>query len=124
MQIMTIRNQLLTSILGTSVSRRTWLGQMASLAFGSLVANDRRLRAETPRPFKSCIVLWMEGGPSQMDTFDLKPGHANGGPFKEIQTSIPGIAISEHLPQIAHRAEHLAIIRSMSTVEGDHGRAS
>ena len=40
----------------------------------------------------------MTGGPSQMDTFDLKPGHANGGPFKEIQTTAPGLRISEHLP--------------------------
>ena len=43
----------------------------------------------------------MNGGPSQMDTFDLKPGHANGGPFKEIATSVPGIKISEHLPKVA-----------------------
>ena len=66
----------------------------------------------------------MNGGPSQMDTFDLKPGHENGGSFKEIATSVPGIKISEHLPKIAALAEHMAIIRSMSTKEGDHGRAT
>ena len=48
---------------------------------------------------RSCILLWMSGGPSQMDTFDLKPGHENGGPYKTIETSVPGIEISEHLPQ-------------------------
>ena len=49
----------------------------------------------------------MNGGPSQMDTFDLKPGHANGGPFKEIATSVPGIKISEHLPKLAkHMDQH------------------
>ena len=49
----------------------------------------------------------MNGGPSQMDTFDLKPGHANGGPFKEIDTTVPGIRISEHLPRIAkHMDKH------------------
>ena len=66
----------------------------------------------------------MSGGPSQMDTFDLKSGHANGGPFKEIQTAAPGVRISEHLPLVAKEMKHLAVIRSMSTKEGDHGRAS
>jgi hypothetical protein len=59
-----------------------------------------------------------------MDTFDLKPGHENGGSFKEIATSVPGIRISEHLPKIAAMAQHMAIVRSMSTKEGDHGRAT
>ena len=47
----------------------------------------------------------MNGGPAQMDTFDLKPGHENGGPFKEIATAVPGIKISEHLPKIAKHDE-------------------
>ena len=66
----------------------------------------------------------MTGGPSQIDTFDLKPGHANGGPFKAIETAVPGILISEHLPKLARQMKDLAIIRSMSTKEGDHGRAT
>jgi uncharacterized protein (DUF1501 family) len=66
----------------------------------------------------------MSGGPSQTDTFDLKPGHPNGGPFKEIDTSVPGIRISEHLPQLAKQMEHMALIRSMRTKEGDHERAT
>jgi hypothetical protein len=77
-----------------------------------------------PARRRSCILLWMNGGPSQVDTFDLKPGHANGGPYKEIPTAVPGIRISEHLPKIAKFMDHMAIIRSMSTKEGDHGRAS
>ncbi|REK19234.1 MAG: DUF1501 domain-containing protein [Planctomycetota bacterium] len=80
--------------------------------------------AQQPAARRSCILLWMNGGPSQMDTFDLKPGHENGGSFQEIATSVPGIKISEHLPKVAAMAEHLAIIRSMSTKEGDHGRAT
>src|SRR5258708_35907441 len=80
--------------------------------------------ANNPQRRRSCILLWMNGGPSQMDTFDLKPGHANGGPFKEIQTSIPGMRISEHLPRLAKNMEQVALIRSMSTKEADHGRAS
>jgi hypothetical protein len=66
----------------------------------------------------------MNGGPSQLDTFDLKPGHANGGPFQEIATDVPGIRLSEHLPAMARWASRLAIVRSMSTKEADHGRAS
>lgn len=80
--------------------------------------------ANHPQRRRACILLWMNGGPSQMDTFDLKPGHANGGPFREIQTSVPGIRISEHLPRIARNMEDMVIIRSMSSREGDHGRAS
>ena len=66
----------------------------------------------------------MSGGPSQMDTFDLKPGHANGGPFKEIATAAPGVKISEHLPGIAKEMKDLAIVRSLSTTEGEHGLAT
>ncbi len=66
----------------------------------------------------------MNGGPSQMDTFDLKPGHANGGPFKEIDTSVAGIRISEHLPKIAKFMDHMAIVRSMTSKEADHGQAT
>src|SRR5580658_8565604 len=80
--------------------------------------------ANNPQRRRSCILLWMNGGPSQMDTFDLKPGHANGGPSKEIQTSVPGIQISEHLPKIARYVDRMALIRSMKTREADHGRAT
>jgi Protein of unknown function (DUF1501) len=80
--------------------------------------------ATHPQRRKACILLWMTGGPSQTDTFDLKPGHANGGPFREIPTSVPGIRISEHLPRIARNMQDMAIIRSMSSRESDHGRAT
>src|SRR6478672_9296082 len=97
-------------VVGYSLS-----GWMEALA-DQVAANPQRRRA--------CILLWMNGGPSQTDTFDLKPGHANGGPFKEIATSVPGIGISEHLPKLARHMNDLAIIRSMSTKEGDHQRAT
>jgi len=73
---------------------------------------------------KSLIILWMSGGPSTIDLWDLKVGHANGGPYKEIQTSAPGLKIGEHLPKVAKFGHKMAIIRSMSTKEGDHGRAT
>jgi hypothetical protein len=73
---------------------------------------------------RACILLWMAGGPTQTDTFDLKPGHPNGGPSKAIETAVPGIQISEHLPGIAKRMNDLAVIRSLTTQEGDHSAAT
>src|SRR5438874_10061323 len=110
------------------LSRRDWLRLMASGVVGySMSGWLEALAADTanhPQRRRSCILLWMAGGPSQLDTFDLKPGHANGGPFKDIATAVPGMRISEHLPKIAKFADHMAIIRSMSTKEGDHDRAT
>ncbi|HWE38933.1 MAG TPA: DUF1501 domain-containing protein [Isosphaeraceae bacterium] len=80
--------------------------------------------AGDPKRRKSVILLWMTGGPSQTDTFDPKPKHANGGQFKAIETAVPGILVSEHLPKLAKQMNDIAIIRSMSTKEGDHGRAT
>jgi hypothetical protein len=79
--------------------------------------------AAQPRKTKSCILLWMDGGPSHKDTFDLKPGTKDAGTFNEIETSVPGIRISEHFPKLAKLMQHGAILRSMSTGEGAHGRA-
>src|SRR5262245_35812412 len=111
-----------------TLSRRDWLRLTAAGALSvpcagwlPALAADA---ANHPQRRRSCILLWMNGGPSQMDTFDLKPGHVNGGPFREIQTPVPGVRISEHLPRLAAQARKLAIIRSMSTQEGDHGRAT
>ncbi|HLJ95027.1 MAG TPA: DUF1501 domain-containing protein [Gemmataceae bacterium] len=111
-----------------SLSRRDWFRLSAAGVIGYSLSGWLETMAADfatdPRRRRSCILLWMNGGPSQMDTFDLKPGHANGGPFKEIQTSIPGIRISEHLPRLAKNMEQVALIRSMRTKEADHGRAS
>ena len=118
----------------TSLSRRDWLrltlGGTAGLAgmvgwsrsgWLQALAADA---ASNPQRQRSCILLWMSGGPSQLDTFDLKPGHANGGPFKSIATTAPGVQISEHFPQLAKFGAKLAIVRSMNSKEGDHGRAT
>jgi hypothetical protein len=111
-----------------NLSRRDWLrlaaaGVLAPSMCGWLesFAADT---AKNPDRKRACILLWMSGGPSQMDTFDLKPGHENGGPCKEIETSAPGLKISEHLPRLAKFGDRMAVIRSMSTKEGDHGRAT
>jgi hypothetical protein len=95
---------------------------------GSCVSGwfDRLARAAAPNPMrkKSCILLWMNGGPSQMDTFDCKPGNENGGPIKEIATSAPGLKIAEHFPKVAKFGDKMCVIRSMTTKEADHGRGA
>lgn len=112
----------------TALSRRRLL-QMAGAglcgytASGWLPALADEI-APNPNRKRHCILLWMSGGPSQMDTFDMKPGHANGGEFKEIATKVPGLRISEHLPRLAEQADKLAIVRGLSTKEGDHGRGT
>ncbi len=118
----------LWDIANRAVSRRDCLAGLGALlaTFGSrawwpLLA---QAAAGDPGRKRACILLWMSGGPSQIDTFDLKIGHSNGGEFQEIDTAVPGIRISEHLPRLATWTKRMAIIRSMSTREGDHGRAT
>jgi len=72
---------------------------------------------------KSCILLWMDGGPSHKDTFDLKPDSKGAGDFKPIKTSASGIEISEHLPKLAQVMNTGVLVRSMTTPEGAHPRA-
>jgi len=110
------------------IDRRRLLHAMACGACGVSVSGWLPAMAADlatdPRRRRHCILLWMAGGPSQMDTFDMKPGTTNGGEFKEIATNAPGVRFSEHLPQLAKHADKLAIIRSLSTKEGDHERGS
>ena len=106
-------------------SRRRLLGTLAAcLGGGGWLPGLADAVAAAPHRRRSCILLWMSGGPSQTDTFDLKPGHENGGEFSEIATAAPGLRFSEHLPQLAQQADRLAVLRGLSTGEGDHGRGS
>jgi len=106
------REMLKLSAAGVSaVSLSGWFKVLASRA------------ADSGAKHKSCILLWMDGGPSHKDTFDLKPGTKDGGDFKPIPTNVPGIQISEHFPKLARQMNHAAILRGMSTSEGAHGRA-
>lgn len=110
------------------LDRRRWM-QSATLGLcglsvsGWLPSFAEQIAAD-PKRRRHCILLWMAGGPSQTDTFDMKPGHENGGEFKEIATNVPGMRFSEHFPQLARQADQLAIIRGLATKEGDHGRGT
>ncbi len=77
--------------------------------------------AELKKNHKSAIMLWMSGGPSTMDIWDLKPGAPTGGPFRPISTA-GDVQICEHMPMTAKVMDKLSIIRSMSTREADHDR--
>ena len=89
----------------------------ASVPWFEVLATDAQ--QQSGRAAKACILLWMDGGPSQQHTFDPKPR----GEFGSISTSVPGIHICEHLPQMSQVMDEVALIRSMSTGEGDHYRA-
>lgn len=71
---------------------------------------------------KSCIVIFLWGGPSQLDTWDPKPDAPAEvrGPFRAIETSVPGVRISEHFPMLAQRVDRLAILRSLSHDDPAH----
>ena len=97
-----------------TLKRRDWLKlSAAGMLSGATVPWFESLASaaiDRPRG-KSCILLWMDGGPSQQHTFDPKPT----GEFKATSTSVPGIQIVEQLPQLAQCMEDMAIVRSMST---------
>ncbi len=95
--------------LGTSASG--WLDIVAQQAH----AQERATRARA----KACIVLFMSGGPAHTFTFDLKGGE-RGCPYTPINTSAPGIQVSEYLPKVAEQMRHVALVRGMSTEIADH----
>ncbi len=114
-------------LFASPVDRRRFL-RVGGVSVGATLAGWfgglSNVLAADPKRKRACILLWMNGGPSQMDTFDLKPGHDNGGPFKEIATAVTGVRISEHLPKLAERMKHVGLVRSMTSKEGDHGQAT
>jgi hypothetical protein len=81
-------------------------------------ANAQELR----RNNKSIIILWMGGGPATIDIWDLKPGRPTGGEFRPVASSANGVQISDQMPRTAQQMRHLAVIRSLTTTEGDHNR--
>src|SRR3954468_11789126 len=108
------------------LTRRALLKGLVGTATGAAVANwgglfhSQSIAQEARRQGKRCILLWMAGGPSHIDTFDMKPGRPTGGPFRPIATNVNGIQVCEYLPRMAKRADKLAVIRSMKTQSPDH----
>jgi hypothetical protein len=112
------------------VTRRDMLRLGGLLGLGLSTPDVLRLRADAseskPARAKSCILLWLDGGPSHLETFDLKPDAPSEvrGPFQSIATNVPGIHICELMPQTARVADKLTIIRSMTSPLGEHGLAN
>jgi uncharacterized protein (DUF1501 family) len=112
-------------------SRRGLLGAalgLSGIAWLTPVA-ERLARAaeQQPRnqPAKSLIVLWMQGGPSQLETFDPHPGTANAhASTRSIPTAASAIQIADSLPRVAEQMAHVSLVRSLVSKEGDHERAT
>ncbi len=107
------------------ISRRSFLkgvtaGAAGAVGFGGMIGSAGAQALTTTQ--KHVVVFYLAGGVSQLETWDPKPGVETGGPFDKIQTSVPGIEISELLPLTAQQMHHLALIRSINHKEGDHGK--
>ena len=114
------------SAVPRGMNRRHFMSHLAGAAAmtAPALAMGQSIRSQAEqlkRNGKSAIMLWMSGGPSTMDIWDLKPGANTGGEFRPISTS-GEVQISEHMPMMAKQMHNAAIIRSMSTREADHGR--
>jgi len=125
---MSLHLQSTATIRRDHVRRRDFLKIIpAAAAAGGLLSWQDLLAANAPtlrKSGKACILLWMQGGPSQFETFDPKLGHANGGETKSINTTVSGIEIADSLPQVAKCMGDLCLIRSMNGKEGQHPRAT
>src|SRR5688500_11881864 len=113
------------------VSRRGFLGALAATgaaAFADMTALQALaappIAEELRRNQQRCILLWLAGGASPPETSDPQPGAVTVGTFESIQTSVPGVRISELMPKMARRLKDTCIIRSLNTRNADHGLAS
>jgi len=119
-----IRRDWLRRTAGTAAAAAVGLSQagfLTRVAEQIARANDQEARTQRPR---GLIVLWMQGGPSQLETFDPHPGSPIGGETRPIQTSLPRLEIAASLPRTAEIMHRATLIRSMVSKEGDHERAT
>jgi hypothetical protein len=94
------------------------LGGAGALGLGSLL--KPAVAEEVKKQHKQVLFIWIDGGMSQLESWDPKPNTLFGGPFRAIPTSVPGIHISELMPRIAKQMHHLAVIRSVHTQDNSH----
>jgi uncharacterized protein (DUF1501 family) len=107
------------------ISRRSFLGTASAglgLASGFAGLVRPAVSAELARRERQVLLIWLHGGASQLETWDPKPGTATGGPFRSIETSLPGLRISELLPLTARQMHRMAVVRGVNTKEDDHGK--
>jgi hypothetical protein len=117
------------AVLGRRSMLKLGVGGLAGGSFLDLVGLVRQSQAATPaapgpqRPPSNCILIWMDGGPTHLETFDLKPDAPSEyrGEFVPIRTNVPGMEICEHMPHLAKIADKYAIVRSVHHNQGNHG---
>lgn len=100
----------------------SFLGVTAHHSFGA--AGEKSTIPQLADPAKQLIYLYMEGGMSHIDTFDLKTGHENQGSTRPINTNVDGIRVSSHLPNLARHANKLCVINSLTSTAGDHEKGN
>ena len=100
------------------LSRRQVLGGLAGMGVGSLLSP--LVAKELKSQKKQVLLIWLDGGMSQLESWDPKPGTEFGGPFRSIPTTLPGIHVSELMPYTAKQMQHLAVVRSMCTKDENH----
>ena len=107
-----------------AIARRTFLGGLAGVgsAFGLAGMASPLAAKQLAAQQKHVLVIFLQGGVSQLETWDPKPGTDTGGPFRAIGTSVPGVQISELLPHTAQQMHHMALVRSINTKENNHGK--
>lgn len=104
------------------MARRQFLAGATAGAVGMGVLGNHAQAEQLKRQDKRILQVFLQGGVSQLESWDPKPGTVHGGPFQAIQTSVPGIHISELLPNIAQRMHHLSIVRSINIKINDHAQ--
>ncbi|HND52639.1 MAG TPA: DUF1501 domain-containing protein [Pirellulaceae bacterium] len=114
-------------------SRRRFLGTAAGAALGAAALGTAGLGAaglggllepavadELKKKQKQVLFVWIDGGMSQLESWDPKPGTPFGGPFRAIPTTVPGLHVSELLPKMAKQMQHMAVVRSLCTKDNSH----
>jgi hypothetical protein len=113
--------------MADTLTRREWLRLSSAGAIGISMAGWLETLADVTPPEKkrkSCILLWMDGGPSHIDTLDPKPDASEAkGEYDAVQTSVPGLRISSGLARTAKHMQHAAVLRGMSTIDNNHPSA-
>ncbi len=103
------------------LSRRQWLGGVAAGAAGAGLGLATPAVAETmKKKRKQVLFIWLDGGLSQLESWDPKPDTQFGGPFRAIPTSVPGTHVGELLPRTAKLMHHVALVRSLCTQDNSH----
>lgn len=105
------------------LSRRRMLGTMAGAAAGAAGLGSLLQPAfaeQVKKQNKQVLFVWIDGGMSQLETWDPKPNTRFGGPFRTIETTVPGIHISELLPKSAQQMHHLSLVRGLCTQDNSH----